>query len=149
MDLGDGGNGGRNINLDRKLLSLLSEFTSNFVATTDGCGNMIDTRPTTVSSLSPMVNSRVSSNIHTRLVQNPCLKFDTMDELFGGARISYIINDIFDASLCTVESFDGFSDEEIRTTICNTNGTRPALFVPEISFDILARRRIATWYTTC
>ena len=34
-------------------------------------------------------------------------------------------------------------DDEIRTTICNANGTRPALFVPEISFDILVRRQIA------
>jgi len=43
----------------------------------------------------------------------------------------------------SVGSFDGLSDEEIRTTICNAHGTRPALFVPEVSFDILIRRQIA------
>lgn len=42
-----------------------------------------------------------------------------------------------------VGSFDSLTDEEIRTTIRNANGTRPALFVPEISFDILVRRQIA------
>ena len=42
-----------------------------------------------------------------------------------------------------VGPFDGLTDEEIRTTICNAHGTRPALFVPEVSFDILVRRQIA------
>eukprot|EP00957_Ditylum_brightwellii_P059594 4524603-Ditylum_brightwellii.AAC.1 len=43
----------------------------------------------------------------------------------------------------TVGAFDGLTDAEIRTTISNANGTRPALFVPEISFDILVRRQIS------
>ena len=30
-----------------------------------------------------------------------------------------------------------------RTAICNANGTRPALFVPEISFDLLVKRQIS------
>jgi len=41
-----------------------------------------------------------------------------------------------------VGAFDKLTDEEIRTTICNANGTRPALFVPEISFDILVKRQV-------
>jgi dynamin 1-like protein len=40
-------------------------------------------------------------------------------------------------------AFDGLSDDEIRTTICNAHGTRSALFVPEQSFDILVRRQVA------
>jgi dynamin 1-like protein len=66
-----------------------------------------------------------------------------MIELFGGARINYIFQEIFTASLMGVGSFDGVTDDEIRTTIMNANGTRRALFVPEISFDILVRRQIA------
>lgn len=66
-----------------------------------------------------------------------------MNELYGGARVSFIFNDIFVRSLMNVDPFDGLSDEEIRTTICNANGTRPALFVPEISFDLLVRRQIS------
>ncbi|OEU21105.1 dynamin GTPase [Fragilariopsis cylindrus CCMP1102] len=64
-------------------------------------------------------------------------------ELFGGARINYIFNDIFSTSLMTVGPFDGLTDEEVRTTITNAMGTRRALFVPEIAFDILIRRQIA------
>ena len=66
-----------------------------------------------------------------------------MNELYGGARVSFIFNDIFVSSLMAVDPFDGLSDEEIRTTICNANGPRPALFVPEISFDLLIRRQIS------
>ena len=66
-----------------------------------------------------------------------------LNELFGGARIGFIFSEVFVRSLMTVEPFDGLSDDEIRTTIANANGTRAALFVPEISFDILVRRQIA------
>jgi hypothetical protein len=64
------------------------------------------------------------------------------DELYGGARISYIFHQVFGRSLNSVGAFDGLAEDEIRTTIGNANGTRPALFVPEISFDILVRRQI-------
>jgi len=64
------------------------------------------------------------------------------DELYGGARISFIFHQVFGRSLNSVGAFDGLSEDEIRTTIGNANGTRPALFVPEISFDILVRRQI-------
>jgi len=66
-----------------------------------------------------------------------------MNELFGGARISYIFTEIFGRSIMTMNPFDGLSDDDIRTAICNANGTRQSLFVPEISFDLLVRRQIA------
>lgn len=66
-----------------------------------------------------------------------------MNELFGGARIGFIFSEVFVRSLMAVEPFDGLSDEEIRTTITNSNGTRASLFVPEVSFDILVRRQIS------
>lgn len=96
------------------LLAMLSKFSTNF-------GNIIEGR-----GGSSEKTSRQATH-----------------ELFGGARISYIFTDIFCSSLLGVGPFDGLSDEEIRTTICNANGTRPALFVPEISFDILVKRQIA------
>lgn len=115
--------------LGGSLLSLLSKFTTNFASTIDGRGNMMISSSSHTASMTP---SRVS---------HPALP--DMNELFGGARISYIFNDIFAASLMSVEPFDGLTDEEIRTTICNANGTRPSLFVPEMSFDILVRRQIS------
>ena len=97
------------------LLGLLSKFATNFSAILDGKG-----RPDGKKSLAHPVN-----------------------ELMGGSRISYIFTEVFARSLNSVGAFDGLTDEEIRTTIANANGTRPALFVPEVSFDILVRRQVA------
>jgi len=66
-----------------------------------------------------------------------------MNELYGGARVAFIFNEVFVRSLMSIDAFDGLSDEEIRTTICNANGTRSSLFVPEVSFDLLVRRQIS------
>ncbi|DAZ94917.1 TPA: hypothetical protein N0F65_003087 [Lagenidium giganteum] len=65
-----------------------------------------------------------------------------MNELYGGARISYIFNEIFSKALQEVNPFDNLSDEDIRTTIRNANGPRQSLFVPEVSFELLAKRQI-------
>ena len=146
LELGDGSNNGQSNNMSGQLLSLLSKFTSNFAATIDGRGNMMSTPSPSTSSAGGGAATRMSihhfsSSSAAGMTQTP--KFDTHNELFGGARISFIFNDVFGSSLRAVESFDGLTNEEIRTTICNANGTRPALFVPEMSFDILARRQIS------
>ena len=65
-----------------------------------------------------------------------------MTELYGGARVSYIFNEVFGKRLKSLDPFEGLTDEDIRTAIANANGTRPSLFVPEISFDLLVRRQI-------
>lgn len=65
-----------------------------------------------------------------------------MAELYGGARISYIFNEIFGRSLRALDPFEGLDDEDIRTAIANANGPRPSLFVPEIAFDLLVKRQI-------
>lgn len=74
--------------------------------------------------------------------RNHALNGVEMNELYGGARISYIFNEIFSKSLQEVNPFDTLSDEDIRTTIRNANGPRQSLFVPEVSFEILAKRQI-------
>ena len=65
-----------------------------------------------------------------------------MAELYGGARISYIFNEVFGRSLRGLDPFEGLDDEDIRTAIANANGPRPSLFVPEIAFDLLVKKQI-------
>jgi len=101
--------------LGGSLLSLLSKFAASF-------GNAVDGRGDGRGSSADGVE---------------------MNELYGGARISYIFNEIFGRSLMSIDPFDGLSDSDIRTAICNANGPRPSLFVPEISFDLLVRRQIS------
>jgi dynamin 1-like protein len=106
------------------LLNLLSKFSTTFADVLEGrSGQDLNAKKSTT----PFHNSG----------------FAGPSELTGGARISYIFTEIFASSLTSVGAFDDLSDEEIRITICNANGTRKALFVPEISFDILVRRQIA------
>ena len=65
-----------------------------------------------------------------------------MNELYGGARISYIFNDVFSRSVSGVDPFEGLSDGDIRTAIRNATGTRASLFVPEVSFELLVKTQI-------
>ncbi|KMZ74734.1 putative Dynamin [Zostera marina] len=64
-------------------------------------------------------------------------------ELFGGARILYIFQSIFVKRLEEIDPCDDLTDDEIRTAIQNATGTKTALFVPEVPFEVLVRRRIA------
>jgi dynamin 1-like protein len=92
------------------LLKLLSKFATNFGSLIDGRG---------CKDLEK--NKRVANGGNAYIAA----------ELEGGARVSFIFTDIFAASLSKVGAFDALTDEEVRTTIRNANGTRPALFLCE------------------
>ncbi|XP_047944968.1 dynamin-related protein 3A-like [Salvia hispanica] len=64
-------------------------------------------------------------------------------ELSGGARIQYIFQNIFVKCLEDIDPCEDLTDDDIRTAIQNATGTRSALFVPEVPFEVLVRRQIA------
>ena len=107
------------------MLSLLSKFANNFGKILDGLITQYE-----------LANS-------SRTAGGRTYKTSANVELMGGARISYIFTEVFSRSLTAVGAFDGLTDDEVRTVITNANGTRPALFVPEASFDLLVRRQVA------
>ncbi|KAF5095256.1 hypothetical protein D0Z00_003216 [Geotrichum galactomycetum] len=63
-------------------------------------------------------------------------------ELFGGARLYYIFQNVFGHSLSTLDPTSELSLDDIRTTIRNCTGPRPSLFVPELAFDLLVKPQI-------
>jgi dynamin 1-like protein len=63
-------------------------------------------------------------------------------ELCGGARICYIFHETFGRTLDTIHPLAGLTSTDILTAIRNSNGPRPALFVPEVSFELLVKRQI-------
>ncbi|XP_053277632.1 dynamin-1-like protein isoform X1 [Pleuronectes platessa] len=63
-------------------------------------------------------------------------------ELCGGARICYIFHETFGRTLQSIDPLGGLSELDILTAIRNATGPRPALFVPEVSFELLAKRQI-------
>lgn len=63
-------------------------------------------------------------------------------ELCGGARICYIFHETFGRTLDSIHPLVGLSRMDILTAIRNATGPRPALFVPEVSFELLVKRQI-------
>ncbi|KAG5418136.1 DNM1 [Candida metapsilosis] len=63
-------------------------------------------------------------------------------ELCGGARIYYIYNEVFGSTLASINPTHNLSVQDIRTAIRNSTGPRPALFVPELAFDLLVKPQI-------
>ncbi|XP_013112642.1 dynamin-1-like protein [Stomoxys calcitrans] len=63
-------------------------------------------------------------------------------ELCGGARICYIFHETFGRTLDSIHPLAGLSKMDILTAIRNATGPRPALFVPEVSFELLVKRQI-------
>ncbi|XP_031846875.1 dynamin related protein 1 isoform X1 [Nomia melanderi] len=63
-------------------------------------------------------------------------------ELRGGARICYIFHEAFGKTLNSIHPLAGLKKGDILTAIQNATGPRPALFVPEVSFELLVKRQI-------
>jgi len=66
----------------------------------------------------------------------------TTTEICGGARICFIFHEIFGSTLEKMNALGGLTTKDILTAIRNATGPRPALFVPEISFELLVKRQI-------
>ena len=65
------------------------------------------------------------------------------EELFGGARVQYIFTSIFKSTVERFRAMDGLAMDDIRHAIRNATGPKSALFVPEASFEALARRQLS------
>jgi dynamin 1-like protein len=124
-----------------RIMSMMTNVQSNI----DALGESADDQGpdklggTMLNLLSKFAQS-VSSTIDGRGTHELAVE---MTELYGGARLSYIFNEVFGRTMKGLDPFDGLDDDDIRTAIANANGPRPSLFVPEISFDLLVRKQIA------
>ncbi|XP_020279385.1 dynamin-1-like protein isoform X2 [Pseudomyrmex gracilis] len=65
-----------------------------------------------------------------------------LTQLCGGARICYIFHETFSKTLESINPLGGLTKYDIQTAILNATGPRPALFVPEVSFELLVKRQI-------
>jgi len=96
-------------------------------------------RSRTLLHLLSTFTTNISNNTDGRGIST---EYMDLPELKGGARVYYIFNQIFGRKLRGINAFEGLEDEDIRIAIANANGNRPALFVPEIAFDLLVKRQI-------
>jgi hypothetical protein len=65
------------------------------------------------------------------------------DQLWGGARIQHIFSNSFQKTLESFHALDGLRMDDVRHAIRNATGPKSALFVPEGSFEALARRQVS------
>jgi len=73
----------------------------------------------------------------------------SIDVLEGGARIHYVLQEIFVKGLLELNPTSHMTDEHIRTKIQNTAGTKAVLLVPEEPFEQLARQCIEKMVDPC
>eukprot|EP00041_Stephanoeca_diplocostata_P020828 m.474106 g.474106 ORF g.474106 m.474106 type:complete len:848 (+) comp21671_c0_seq1:114-2657(+) len=62
--------------------------------------------------------------------------------LLGGAMICHIFHNTFAHTLQNIGPLDGLPIKDIQAAIRNTTGTRPSLFVPEMSFEMLVKKQM-------
>ncbi|KII89271.1 hypothetical protein PLICRDRAFT_602302 [Plicaturopsis crispa FD-325 SS-3] len=98
--LGDGNSG--NI-----VLSVITEFTSEFRTTIDGNTNDL-----------------------------------SLNELSGGARISFVFHELFNNGVKSIDPFDQVKDGDIRTILYNSSGSTPSLFVGTTAFEVIVKQQI-------
>jgi len=82
------------------------------------------------------------SKAYEDLISGVYLK-TTTNELSGGARISYILYDVFVKCVAEVNPFYVLSDNDIRTAVKNANGLNHSLIIPEMAFEILVKQQIS------
>ncbi|EFO21103.2 DRP-1 protein [Loa loa] len=78
---------------------------------------------------------------YTTTIEGTSRNIET-SELCGGARICYIFHETFGRVLESIDPLGDLTQLDILTAIRNATGPRPALFVPEVSFELLVKKQI-------
>ncbi|PPQ65318.1 hypothetical protein CVT24_011445 [Panaeolus cyanescens] len=89
------------------VLSVITDFTSEFRTTIDGNTNDL-----------------------------------SINELSGGARISFVFHELFNNGIKSIDPFDQVKDGDIRTLLYNSSGSTPALFVGTAAFEVIVKQQI-------
>ena len=66
----------------------------------------------------------------------------SVNELSGGARISFVFHELFNNGVKGIDPFDQVKDGDIRTILYNTSGSTPSLFVQTSAFEIIVKQQI-------
>lgn len=66
----------------------------------------------------------------------------SLNELSGGARISFVFHELFNTGVKSIDPFDQVKDGDIRTILYNSSGQTPSLFVGTQAFEIIVKQQI-------
>lgn len=66
----------------------------------------------------------------------------SVNELSGGARISFVFHELFNNGVKNIDPFDLVKNDDIRLMLYNSSGSTPALFVGTTAFDGIVKQQI-------
>ncbi|KAJ3809608.1 Dynamin central region-domain-containing protein [Lentinula lateritia] len=66
----------------------------------------------------------------------------SVNELSGGARISFVFHELFNNGIKNIDPFDQVKDGDIRILLYNSSGSTPALFVGTAAFEVIVKQQI-------
>ena len=66
----------------------------------------------------------------------------SLNELSGGARISFVFHELFNNGVRSIDPFDQVKDGDIRTILYNSSGSTPSLFVGTTAFEVIVKQQI-------
>uniref|UniRef100_A0A8C3A8C6 Dynamin-1-like protein n=1 Tax=Cyclopterus lumpus TaxID=8103 RepID=A0A8C3A8C6_CYCLU len=119
-----------------QLKTRVTVLTAQYQARLNGYGQPVEDHSATLLQIVTKFASDYCNTIEgtARYIQT--------SELCGGARICYIFHETFGRTLQSIDPLGGLTELDILTAIRNATGPRPALFVPEVSFELLVKRQI-------
>ncbi|KAI7872009.1 Dynamin central region-domain-containing protein [Spinellus fusiger] len=63
-------------------------------------------------------------------------------ELSGGARISFVFHELYSNGVKSIDPLEQIKDIDIRTSLYNSSGSSPALFVATTAFEVIIKQQI-------
>ncbi|XP_053260751.1 dynamin-1-like protein isoform X3 [Podarcis raffonei] len=119
-----------------ELKTRINVLAAQYQSLLNGYGEPVDDKSATLLQLITKFATEYCNTIEGTA------KYIETSELCGGARICYIFHETFGRTLESVDPLGGLNTIDILTAIRNATGPRPALFVPEVSFELLVKRQI-------
>ena len=93
-----------------------------------------------------------SASVVLQIITEFCNEFRTVidgnsndlsvNELAGGARISFVFHELYSNGIKAIDPFDMVKDADIRTILYNSSGSSPALFVGTTAFEVIVKQQI-------
>ncbi|PSR72641.1 hypothetical protein PHLCEN_2v11488 [Hermanssonia centrifuga] len=93
-----------------------------------------------------------SSGVVLSVITDFCSEFRTtidgstndlsLNELSGGARISFVFHELYNQGIKTIDPFDQVKDGDIRVILYNSSGSTPSLFVDTTAFEVIVKQQI-------
>ena len=93
-----------------------------------------------------------ASNVVLSIISEFTREFDTtiegntsdlnLNELSGGARISFVFHELFNNGVRSIDPFDQIKDGDLRTMMYNSAGHTPFLFVSTTAFEVIVKSQI-------